>query len=276
MPRSLCLIGNSHLVALQLALAQDPARARGWSLSFHGFRGRTVLDTAIRDGALHPLTPRAEAEMRRYSGQAPIPLDRHQAFALVGLNVKLFPALTLWKSARWPDLPGLDAIPDLAAMPPALISTPAAEAALTADLSRLAGLVMAGRLRRAGLGPVFVLPQPHLHRRALWTDLARFYGIGRALKAGDGAALAALWARALTRAAKAAGATALPQPPETVTAHLMTHPAFMADDWSGPENGREDGRDHAHANAAHGALLLDRLLTAAEARLPPAAAGAAA
>ena len=258
---SLCLIGNSHLVALQSALLAQPDRWPGLNCRFVAFRRRTALESRITDGALVPDSPAARFQLGYFSGAETLPLGDFDAFAVVGLNVKLLFSLALWKGARWSGLPSLAAQTTLSDLPFPLISPPAALAALRANLSGLVGFVMARRLAEGCGKPVLILGQPALHRRAIWTDKGTFFGIGRAIQVGDAPQIAALYDAAATRAAEQIGARFLPQPSRTKVSHLLTRPGFMLG--ALPEReGRISRPDHTHANAAYGALVLDQVAEA--------------
>lgn len=253
MPRSLCLIGNSHLVALQSALAADPDGWPDLALRFHGFRGRTVLETVIEDDVMVPLTEAAGDQMQRYSGAGTLPLLGYDAFVVVGLNVKILPALTLRKESRWPALPSLAAVEDIAALDQTLISDQAACAILSRVLQASAGFLLAARLRAAFDRPVYIIGHPCLHPAAGGDRYGLHYGIPRTISNGDGPAINQLFRRAVNHAAGAIGARFIHQPTQTLRHALWTDPAFMA-------GARPDGTmDLGHPNAAYGALMLNTL-----------------
>ena len=254
MSRSLCLIGNSHLVALQAASVAGTALP-GWTLTFHGFRGSSIRDTALRDGHLVPLSQDAQDHMLRYSGADTLPLAHHDAFAVVGLNIKLLHAVSLWKEARWPGLPGLHGLDDLAGMAPRLMSRPAVRAALTGYLATLTGAGMARQLAAAFGRPVLLVPPPALHERARKTVEGRFLGLGRAIRMGDAPAIAALFAEAAEALCARIGAAYVPQPAETLRHHIMTRGAYMTGQ-AGGHAGNPVREDDKHANAEYGRLML--------------------
>jgi hypothetical protein len=256
MPRSLCLIGNSHLVALQSALAADPDGWPDLTMRFHGFRGRTVLETAFEGGVMVPLTDTAREQMQRYSGTETLDLGGFDAFVVVGLNVKILPTLTLRKESRWPALPSLRTVADIAALEQTLISDLAALVTLSLTLQGTAGFVLAARLRAAFGKPVYVIGHPCLHPAAGGDRYGLHYGIPRTISAGDGSAVNRLFRQAVNYAAKAVEVTFLHQPTQTLRHALWTDPAFMAGQ-------QPDGRmDLGHPNAAYGALMLNALAQA--------------
>jgi hypothetical protein len=262
MTARLCLIGNSHLVALQAALAAEPER---WPLDcrFVPFRGDAVADIAVTDGILRPTSEAARAQMRQRTGAEAVDLRGYDAIAVVGLGLKAQHAQSLWKEARWPGLPSLDAEEDLAALRPALISRRAAEAALTGALSAVTGFDVAARIAGAVACPVHVIGQPRLHAGARHHPMGQFFGLSRAIRAGDAAAISDLFEAASAAAAGACGVTVLPQPRRTIVDHILTDPPYMA---GTARVRRKDGvteiPDFKHPNAAYGALMLDLLANA--------------
>lgn len=264
MTMRICLIGNSHLVALQDALAAQPGRWPGLACRFIGFRGNTVLETRVADGQLRPVTAAARAQMRRLSGTLSEDLRSHDALVVVGLGLKSLHAMTLWKEAVWTDLPSLAAVPDLAAMPRALLSRPAAERALAGQLARFPALRVARQLRAAVDRPLWLIGCPGLHAAARESTRARHYAMPEALAAGDGPAIAELHRAACDRAAAALEAVFLHQPDHTVQDWLFTRADFMAGRVTvqGADGKAKVQADITHANAAYGALMLDRLAEA--------------
>jgi len=258
---SLCLIGNSHLVALQSALNARPGQWPGLDCRFVAFRRRTALESRIEDGVLVPASAAARFQLGYFSGAETFPLDGFDAFAVVGLNVKMLFSLALWKCARWSGLPSLAAQASPADLPHPLISAPAARACLAANLSDLVGFVMARRLAGGCGKPVLIVGQPALHRKAIWTGKGTYFGIGRAIQTGDAPQIAALYDTAAAQAAARIGARFLPQPDRTRFSDVLTRPGFMLGTLPG-RVGREARPDHTHANAAYGALVLDQLAAA--------------
>lgn len=258
----LCLIGNSHLVAVQAALAADPGR---WPLDcrFVPFRGEAVVETDIAGGVLRPVTETARAQMRQRAGAEAVDLRAFDAIAVVGFGLKAQHAQTLWKEARWPGLPSLTEAADLAEMRPVLISRAAARAGLAAMLGAVTGLVMAARIAAAVPCPVVVIGQPRLHARVCAQPMGRFFGLSRAIKAGDAPAISDLFEAASAAAARACGAAVLSQPRQTIVKDILTDPRYMAGTVRVRRtDGVADVPDFKHPNAAYGALMLDQLAQA--------------
>lgn len=261
-PRRLCLIGNSHLVSLQEALAPGPER---WPLrcTFVPFRGDAVMTTRIDGGVLRPTAPKARRQMRHYAGVEAVDLAAFDAIAVVGFSLKLQHALDLWRDARWCGLPSLATVADLADMGPTLVSWEAAVAALSGQLAGLTGFALAGRIAAAVDRPVLLIGQPRLHAAAQSGPVGRRFGIPRAIGMGDAAAISALFVAAADRAAAQSGARVLHQPVRTVMDDILTDPAYMAGQIDVTQGGQRIRRDDLkHPNAAYGALMLDALTLA--------------
>lgn len=255
--RRLCLIGNSHLVALQDALQ---ARPGGWPLecTFVPFRGNGMEGTAVEDGQLRPVSDKAMRQMKKYMGAEAVDLAGFDAFAVVGYSLNTRHALAWWREARWPGLPSLEAVEDLAGLEPALVSRPAAEAALGAYMAEMTGFIVAGRLRAATGKPVFIIGQPRLHEDARTDPVFSGSGLRRVIGTGDGPVLSALHEAAAGRAAQSRDIRAVPQPHQTLKAGFLTDRRYMAGEIQVTREGkRVNKHDLKHPNAAHGALTLD-------------------
>ncbi|SMY08671.1 hypothetical protein [Flavimaricola marinus] len=259
MTTRLCLIGNSHLVALQEALA---ARPDHWPLdcTFVPFRGTAARDTEIVNGILRPTSDEARAQMRQRTGAEEVDLTVYDAIAVVGFGLKQQHAQTVWKDARWPGLPSLERQDDLASMRPTMISRRAAEAGLSGYLQSLTGFDVAARVAAAMDCPVYVIGQPRLHARACHHPMGQFFGLSRAIKMGDAAEISDLYETASAAAAGSTGVSVLPQPRETIVDHILTDPPYMAGSARiRGEHGETERDDFKHPNAAYGALMLDQL-----------------
>lgn len=261
-PVRLCLIGNSHLVSLQEALA---ARPQHWPLActFLPFRGDGAMGTVITGGVLRPGNAKAHRQMQHYAGVTEIDLAAFDAIAVVGFSLKLQHALSLWRAARWSGLPSLMLVDNLADMDPALISRAAAEAALSAYLEGLSGFELAARIAAEVTCPVLLIGQPRLHSRTRTEPIGRQMAIPRAITMGDGPAISALYEAASDRAAAASGARIVHQPALTVQDDILTSARYMAGQIEVSEAGARVKKDDLkHPNAAYGALMLDAVARA--------------
>lgn len=259
MTTRLCLIGNSHLVALQSALAERPG---DWPFdcTFVALRGDAARDVSVAGGILRPLTDAVRDQLRTRSGTDEVDLHAFDAIVVVGFGLKQQHAQTVWKEARWPGLPSLERQEDLAAMAPTLISRRAAHAGLCGYLSTVSGLDLAGRIAAEVACPVFVIGQPRLHARARSHPMGQFFGLARAIRMGDAAAISDLFEAASAEAAGARGVSVLPQPPQTIVDHILTDPPYMAGTATvRGKDGPETREDFKHPNAVYGALMLDQL-----------------
>ena len=255
----LCLIGNSHLVSMQEALADWPDR---WPMActFVPFRGDGVLGIEVTGGVLRPTAPRSRMQMRKYAKMEEVDLRGFDAIAIVGFSLKMQHALTLWKDARWSGLPSLEDVEDIASMTPILISRAAAEAGLSGYLQGLTGFDLAARIAAEVDARVLLIGQPRLHANARTEVIGRHFAMPRAIAMGDGPAISALFEAAAERAAARCGARVLHQPGETVEQDILTAPDYMAGQIEVTRDGKRVTRDDVkHPNARYAALMLDAL-----------------
>jgi len=261
MTHRICLIGNSHLVALQQALTDHPAPWAGVDMQFVPFRGTTVLETRIEDGRLRPESETARTQMEMRVGTLEVDLAAADAVVVVGLNVKAQHVQTFWKEARWPALPSVAAAEDLASMEQTLLSDSAALAGVSGYLATFCGFEFAARVARTVDRPVVLIGHPRLHQQAKFQQTGKFFGLGRAIASGDAPRLSALYAAACEAVAAQHGIAFLHQPPQTVHQHLMTRGAYMAGEIevNQPDGSRRLRQDLSHPNARYGALMLGQL-----------------
>lgn len=260
MTTRLCLIGNSHLVALQDALADRPDQ---WPMdcTFLAFRGEAARDLEISHGILRPGSAPARAQMRERSGIDEVDLTTFDAIAVVGFSLKMQHAQRLWTDARWPGLPSLDETEDIAGMGVTFISRQAAHASLSHQFQNLTGFDLAARIAIAVDCPVYVIGQPRLHARVRHHPMGQAFGVSRAIKCGDAKGIAELFVAASEDVARMSGVRVLHQPERTVVRHILTDPPYMRTPVGGTE-GTDQTLDLKHSNAAYGALMLDQLAEA--------------
>jgi len=262
MTTRILFLGNSHLAALRQAHVADPARWPGISATFLGAHKDLLLQTAIRDGRLVPLTPQAEQAFRRLARVADVDIAGQDVIVLTGCMVAVASAATAARDMRWPGLPSLETCPDLAAMPMRLVSYPAACATVRAVLARRLGPQLARHLRGQGVAaPIWLTCQPRVSAVIRTAPRAMTRAQNGAVDTGDAAALSDLFDHAAARAMADAGADFLPQPPQTIAHHILTALPYvqgavrLADRPGLPQ----PDHDIMHANAAYGAAVLDQI-----------------
>jgi hypothetical protein len=239
----------------------DAARWPGLDIRFVGAHGELLLETAIRDGRLVPVTGAARAAFQRLNKLDDVDLSAFDGFAIAGCLMAMPQAAMVYRDLRWPDLPSLHRVPDLAEMPQLLVSRAAAQATLQAVLMRRLGPRFAMHLRSGTERPIWMLSQPRMSEAGLAPRATRLRSYVNAHHAGDGHALSSLFEEGAHAAAAAAGAVFLPQPQHTIAHHILTSRAFMqgAVRLAFQTDLPQPPEDVAHANAAYGAAVLDQI-----------------
>ncbi len=264
MTARLLVVGNSHVAAIRAALEEAPERQGGVQVEVLALRASMLGAFDLREGRLLPATDEARARFETLNPDPPppTPLADYAAIAVVGLDFKPLTAMAFWRGARWPGLPSLHEVEDLATMAPLLVSRAAAEAAVASRLAGCAAARLIRLIRPQTEAPVFLLPCPRLSQRGKWTDVPRFHGHGRAVDGGDGGELDALWEGAAARVGEALAVRYLPQPRNTIVGGIMTKRRFMRDDvvTLSTAAGHRQVTDMVHGNAAYGAAVLGRLV----------------
>lgn len=255
----ICLFGNSHLAALRDGWAAHPGRWPGLAPTFVGAHRNHLMETAIRDGRLVPVTQAAQEAFRRLGGVDSVDLAAYDGFVIAGCQIGLHSAAVAWRDMRWTGLESVAACPDLALMRPRLVSRPAARETLAARLSARLGLAFARHLRSATDRPVWLCSQPRVSAAILATPRRSTASHAEALRLGDAPGLSALFEDAAALAAARAGAVFVPQPPQTVQDHILTALPYVegASRLAARPGLPQPPDDIMHANAAFGALMLD-------------------
>jgi hypothetical protein len=257
----LCVFGNSHVASMRAAWAVYPGRWPGLDARFVGAHGKLLLETEIRQGKLVPVTNSSRSAFQRLGGVDEVDLAAFDGFVIAGCVMAMPQAAMVYRDMRWPDLPSLDQVPDLAAMRQTLVSYAAARTTLEAVLSRKTGPRFAAHLRAGTDRPIWMASQPRMSEAGRAPRATRLWSYVAALTSGDGAGLSALFEDGASRAAVAAGAEFLSQPPHTIKDHILTKLAYV----KGAVRLTPDGnlpqprQDMAHANAAYGAAVLDQI-----------------
>ncbi|SHI65103.1 hypothetical protein [Wenxinia saemankumensis] len=256
------VFGNSHLAALKSAWegGHRPA-GTGMEATFVGAHKGLLLQAEVTDGVYRPASAAAAQALSRLGAPRDVRLADYDLIVIAGAMVSLAQATILWRDARWPGLPSLERAADVAAPGPTLISQEAALASLCGALGEKLGPRLAAMLSAATDVPIRIACQPRYSAAVRAAPRPTTRSLAAAERAGDGAALAALFDRAAAGAAAAAGAGYLPQPPETVEADLYTGLAWMdgAVRLAARPGLPQPGDDVLHANARYGALVLDQV-----------------
>ena len=262
MTTRILFLGNSHLAALKDGWRSDPGRWPGIAATFLGAHKDLLLQTRVQDGRLLPITPASRAAFARLGGEDGADLAAQDLVVICGCSIALATAAMIWRDMRWDALPSLDAVADLASMPQRLVSFAAARESLQHSLSLRLGTMLVRHLRGGGVTlPIWLASQPHVSAVIATRPRPDTRALTDALAQGDAAGLSALFRVAADRAVATAGAVFLPQPPQTITAHILTSLPFVegATRLSARPGLLQDVDDIRHANAAYGAAVLDQI-----------------
>lgn len=262
MTTRILFLGNSHLAALRQAHAASPGRWPGIAATFLGAHKDLLLQTELRQGRLVPVTPQAQQAFQRLAQVADVDVAGQDLIVITGCMVAVASAATAARDMRWPGLPSLANCADLAAMPARLVSRAAACATVQAVLARRLGPELARHLHAQGAAPpIWLTCQPRVSAVIHAAPRPATRALSEALATGNAAGLSALFETAARRAMADAGAEYLPQPPHTITHHILTALPYVQGairlaerpDLAQPED------DVLHANAAYGAAVLDQI-----------------
>jgi len=263
------VLGNSHLAAFKLgwdalAAVGDPL-AHEVTPVFFGAPREGLKHIRQEGGVILPTRKDiAEGFERMSGGQRDIRLAEYDAVLLVGLNVNIKRVLRFYRSHVWFGMAGVDG---KCMVPRRFMREFLVE--------RFGDTLMANTLRKLREGtnaPIVAVAEPFWAswvRDAEARGDAADYGWDEAIRAGDAAALGAVFRETVT-AALGGAAIFVPQPPETVEDEILTRAAFNKDA-SRLISGEGGGTDAAHMNGEFGRVLWPLAMAAARARSAMAA-----
>lgn len=255
-------LGNSHLAALREAHVRDPDRWPGVTATFIGAHKDLLLQTTVGYGRFQAATPAATAAFRKLNGIDGVDLGDVDHIVICGCLVAVSVAASLWRDARWPALPSVQRADDLAGAGPVLISDAAAKAGLAGALASRLGLHLIRHLRSGTDLPITLSSQPRSSAAIATKSRVHTRAQNALLTAGDAAQVSALFDAAAAAACAQAGASWLPQPPQTIAQDILTDIAFMRGATRltrDPGTAPQPLDDVSHANAAYGATVLDQV-----------------
>ena len=255
-PRTVLIIGNSHTVAPRIALQDDPARWPGVEFDIFALPPVSLPRLTIEDGVLLPTTPEARQHMLRHNDIPDLPLSGYDAFAVIG-GVAFSAVAQLQDGARSFDFPSVQA-----EGAEALVSTAYMDAMIRTRIANSAALKIVHLLAAHGRGPVFLVDTvlPSLDSRHDPEGLRHYVDLAAR---GDAVSFRKRYLRILT-GALANHARLIPQPAATIVEDAFTSPEWMRGSvMLGQDSSRQhEEREYRHANAAYGALQLDRIVEA--------------
>ena len=256
MPDNLLVIGNSHVVALRLALRDNPDRWADLGATFFALPPAPLRQLSLQDGHLLPDTVEAQRHMRRLNGTDQLALAGYDAFLIVG-GPAFSAVAQLQRSHRSLDFPSV-----AAGQPCDLISTGYMDAMIRHRVRYSAALKLARMLESLQEGPVLLAEAP-LPSEECRDDPAGLEHYLQMIQRGDAAHFWARYRQALQDVA-GAGVTVVPQPPQTIADDFFTARDWMRGSFGLGRDGEEphQDRDYHHANPGYGGLQLDLLMKA--------------
>ncbi len=248
---TVCLIGNSHVTNLKLALPTVQPDFPGIETVFFASEG-TSMELDVVSGRLVARAEHVRKRMATASGTDGDIAPVYDAYVLCGLTLSSIRAVRTFRATiteLYAAGRGHDATPGDIANGMA----PRVRASLAIDI--------ASKLRQLTAAPVFVIATPfsaYERHEDLWQDLDARKRVGL---------LAEAFTLACTRAAEDHAAVFVPQPLETVGPNaLTTRPQFYK---HSPEETGAERAHHAHMNTEFGAIVLRDVLQRVVESLPP-------
>jgi len=259
--RKVCCLGNSHIAALRSAWDAEAGRWPDLDMRFVGAHKGLLLETTIKDGWLRPETPDAIDAFARLGGGEGVRLADYDALVITGCLVALSLTASVYRRMHWVGLPSVAAHQDLANGPQLLVSRAAALATAQDSLSQRLGPRLIAHLRPNTDNPIFLTSQPRASASLLDSRDPTTKAHRIAHDSGDAPLVSQLHEAAAQQAVEAAGAQYIPQPPETVAHHVVTHEDYMrgATRLAAKLNTPQPPHDIRHANAAYGALVIHQI-----------------
>lgn len=264
MTPQVCILGNSHVAALQTAWALAPGR---WPFAARFVAARQDLmgQTAVQGGHLAPTSAATARGFAATAADTSIDLAGFDGFVIVGCAVALPAILPLYRDATWAGL-----APDAMPAQRSPISGPAACATAQAIPSLRLGPRLAAMLRRATAAPIMATPQPRISAAILTTPRPDMRLHGLAIQRGDAGQISDLFDAAAASVFGSTDTRYLAQPACTIEGDILTDARFMAGAarldpgacWSGRDPALQPTTDISHANAAYGAMILDQIAAA--------------
>ena len=267
MTRRLCLLGDSHLAALRVALNDAPDLAGGWAIDMFGSPRGGMGDVAVENGCLVPQSDQTAADFRQLGAADRIDLAAYDAFAVVGLGLSVMQAVRLWRGMRVYGMPSVTAGGDTDVT---LVSRPLFTQVLSEHLAATLSYQLVKLLTGAVTVPILILPQPY-PAPGILRDPRKGSGLRQICDSGDAAEVAAQFTAG---ARHAFGSGFLPQPVRTIRSDVLTAVRFtqgsvrLRADLAHPS--LHPGADMVHANAAYGVVCLKQIRGALHAGESPA------
>ena len=250
------------MAALAVAATKDAVRFP--DVQFDMFGDHSAMGTfEVVDGVLQSPDAAARRSVKRLCGREALRLADYDGVILTGLLFSIFNAAKHLREVACLAQPSVTAMEDAAIVGKVLVSTAMLRDMVEAGLAQTTAMVLARRIIAGCDTPVLIAAQP---RPAVTTrDVHGQYETFRVLDtAGDGAFVGRLFENRAAAVCARNGVIYVPQPRKTIVDGLFTADKFMRGSVRLAKrldigHGREDV---IHANAAYGALMLERSLGA--------------
>jgi len=239
----LCVIGNSHVVAVREGWRDAGQLAERFSKSFYAAPGELMTDIQLRDGKLVPGSAEARKSMEVISGASEIDPGAFDAFLLVGLHVRLHLVAQIYRTHRL----AADAGPNHQ-----VISAGALGAAIAGQIEQTSGIKVASKLKSVTAAPIFLIPEPLPGEIIIEKD--DFWA---------GAFLATIhrfYMEQLRRVTKSYNVELATQAEETITRGGLTKAAYLSGAIRLVNNKLQEKGQWRHMNAQFGAEILREML----------------
>ena len=228
-----CIFGDSHYACLRQAQRQGLVCMSGLEVEHWGHVGGRFLFLELRDGAIHPKDDFTAARFARFNEKARtfLPADAFDAILVMGARTYLLTPFQMILHARCHG---------------PFLSSGLKRRIVADSLRRQLGYRLALGLARTETARVMLAPTsfPTVGLQKGGAVLTP------EMQEAPSDARSEIWDM-LVEVAAEDGITLIPQPEETVTQGLMTHPDFAIDRHA-------ELNDFAHRNAAYGALILSQ------------------
>lgn len=246
---TICFIGNSHLIALEQALAlSPPPLARGVATKL--FMAPTPLlgFLGLEDGAIVARSPELESRLEKSSGETKIDIDRYDAFVLAGLRFSVN-ILGLCARTGTVEHRGSGDVQQL-------VSRAVFAKTIAASIERAEAVRVADMIRKRSQAPILLCPTPCRPEHAL--DDPEYKSVRRLHDVAYLESVVEEFFRAAERVAADRKCEVVWQPPETIAMPGFTKFEYSR---SATEPDRPSiANDRWHANTEFGRLYLATIL----------------
>jgi hypothetical protein len=250
--RRVCIVGDSHIAALKLGLAEMAAAGRA-EVDFFGAPGHAVRaeGLTLAGGVARPTTPHLQHQFELTAGRPDLPIAAYDAFVWVSLGHglrSLFLFNHTYRRAGWSG----------ATRFAHLLSEACFDEAVAGLVRAAPAFGLIRQFRAVTDRPMFLVPHPLPWEGVRVAGLPSYWSDLPAI----GAPLADAFARESGRLADELAVALVPPPAQAVVDGFFTRSAFKrgAVRLRGSLNERHEDDEPFHMNAAYGRLVMAELL----------------